>query len=306
MSNHGYLYRKTTLILLSLFLTLQSFADGGLNTYYKVGVYQGTMAEAIELAKAALTTADTPFEILGEYQPSKSDAMAVIAFTRSDLVNISLQIPDMGILGNILRVGLRETSKGEIEVSLLNPEYLFYAFFRERAEDFANELSAISIDVRMALFNMGQEFRPFGGYATDQELKSFRFTADMPSFDEPVLLREFNSFDEALSTIDRNLQSRKGGSLMVFKESYPAQKVAIFGVAMHDARMGEAHFLPALGEENLACLPYELILQDNKAYILHGRYRLPLFWTNVSIRTHQKLYKTPRDIEETMRGLTQP
>jgi hypothetical protein len=306
MSNHLLILRGTLVLLMWMSVGMRSFADGGLNTYYKVGTYDGTMNEAAEMVKAALTTGDAPFEILGDYEPAKLGEMRVIVFTRGDLVEICSRWADMSLMASVLRIGLYQTGAGKVEVSLLNPDYVFYAFLRERYAEVATDLASISIDVRVALFGIGQEFRPFGGSATERELMSYQFTVSMPGFNEPVVLGRFGSFAEAVERIGANLRSRRGNSLQVFQQVLPDKQVAVFGVALHDARWGEAYFLPLLGPENLANMPYEIVVVGTEVRMLHGRYRLPLFWSGVSIRQHQRLYKTPRDIEEALRGLTLP
>ncbi len=87
---------------------------------------------------------------------------------------------------------------------------------------------------------------------------------------------------------------------MVFKDS----KIALFGIGLHDIRKGEANFLGKLGKSHLAALPYELVLINNTATILHGKYRFPLYWSDLSMLEYRKIYKTPRDIVETMKAIT--
>lgn len=295
---------KLSLLLTLVLFAFVSFADGGLNTYYKVGDYKGSVSDAAKSVKAALTTSDNPFEIIGEYSPARDSKMQVITFTRKDLVDICLQVPDKGILASILKVGIIETAPGTVEISLLNPDYIFYAFLRDAVDKHATELSGISMDVRIALINVGRMFFPFGGGANEMELKHFKFTTKMPGFDDAIVVGKFSSFDAAVEKLSLSLRARKNTTIQVYKQVYKSQQVAIFGVGMFDQRMGENTILAKLPKTHLAAFPYEVIIQGNTAYILPARYRLPLFWSNRTIRDHQRLYKTPRHIEETMKSLT--
>lgn len=276
---------------------------GGLNAFYRVGTYQGTVADAGKAVSAALASGEVPFQILGSYNPGKDPKLMVIAFTRPDLQEICLKV-DQGILASVMRIGLRETAVGQVEISLINPDFLFYAYLREAYEEYQIDLSPISMDIRMALIEMGQQFMPFGGSATEMELQRFRFTPSAPGFNEPVEIHTFASFEQAVATIEGNLRQRKGGAVQVFKQVHSQQQVAIYGIGLGDERTGDNFILSKLGNENVAALPYELVVMGKRAFILHAKYRLPLFWLDVSVRGHQQLYRTPRDIEELMKQLS--
>ena len=62
--------------------------------------------------------------------------------------------------------------------------------------------------------------------------------------------------------------------------------------------------MPIIGEDHLAALPYEIILSDNKATMLHGRFRIALHWPSLTMGTFTKIIGTPGDIETTMKSLT--
>lgn len=303
MNNHKPFLTRIVFLLILTLASSTAFADGGLNAYYKVGEFSGSIRDAETAVKTALGTPEKPFKVIGSYSPAKDNKLVVIAFTRQDLIDICLKVPERGILASVMKIGLREIAPGKVEVSLLNPDYMFYAFLRESFEKYQIELSPISMDVRIALINVGHQFMPFGGAAQVMELQRFRFYPSWPGFDETVVVHEFASFDDAIAKLEGNLKQRKNGAMKVFGQIFRDKKVAMYGVGLTDRRMGELAFLPKLGNENLAALPYEIIVEGNKAIILHARYRLPLFWVDKSLRTHQRLYKTPRDIEEVMKGL---
>ena len=125
----------------------------------------------------------------------------------------------------------------------------------------------------------------------------------MPYFTDPEELKDFTSFEEGLQTIEDNLKAKKGNTLQVYKIVYPIQKVAVFGVGLLNTEDGESHFLPKIGEGHIAALPYEIILQDKTATILHGKYRIALFWPDLTMGTFMKIMSTPGDIEDTMEAL---
>lgn len=125
----------------------------------------------------------------------------------------------------------------------------------------------------------------------------------MPYFTDPVTLNEFGSFEEGLKTIEDNLKAHKEGSVKVYKIVYKSQKVAVFGVGLKNKTDGEAYFLPIIGESHIAAMPYEIILQGNKATMLHGKYRIALSWPELTMGTFMKIMSTPGDIEKMLEGV---
>jgi hypothetical protein len=125
----------------------------------------------------------------------------------------------------------------------------------------------------------------------------------MPYFTDPVTLNEFSSFEEGLRVIEANLKAEKGETLQVYKILYTDEKVAVFGVGLRSKEDGEAYFLPIIGEDHIAAMPYEIILQGKTATMLHGKYRIALSWPDLTMGTFMKIMSTPGDIEDTLEGL---
>jgi hypothetical protein len=127
----------------------------------------------------------------------------------------------------------------------------------------------------------------------------------MPDFDDPEELATFDSFEEGLRIIRDNLNNGKGHTHKVYELVFPDKKIAVFGVGLWDEETGESHFLPIVGEGHIANLPYEIILQGKEATMLAGKYRIALFWPELSMSTFMKIKSTPGDIEDIMEGLTE-
>lgn len=297
-----YLMYLSQIIIILLIYSRVS-ADGGLTSYYKVGTIKGTITEIS--AKVEQSLESNKFKLLGSYNPGKDQSMKVIAFTRQDLIDITLQIKDRGALACVLRVGLITKTPDSVEVSLLNPEYLFYGYLRDEIDKYEKELNVIAMDVRITMSEIGRDFTPFGGASwTESELKEFKYMPRYPGFDEPVILHNFNSFEEGVSTIQRNLKARKGETIKVYELVFKSRKVAVFGVGLSDKNKGEANFLEILGKANLSALPYEIILIGKQATMLHGRFRFPFYWSHLSMADLKRIYKIPKDIEYVLQGLT--
>ena len=90
---------------------------------------------------------------------------------------------------------------------------------------------------------------------------------------------------------------------MVYKLVYQTEEVAVLGVGLESLEDGEVTFLPKIGEAHVAALPYEIILQGTEVTMLHGKYRIALFWPELTMGTFMKIMSTPGDIEDTLEAL---
>lgn len=293
---------KHFLLIASLWVLTISLTAQEIPAYYKITTLKGSMQEAKTQVVNALKAKN--FKIFGSYSPAGNPAYKVICFTRNDIYAITLIGKDQRILASMLKVGLLKTSSG-IEVSLLNPEYIFNAYLRDHITAYESKLNAITADVKSALKTVGTEFKPFGGSMTKKELRKYHYMLGMPYFDDPVELNTFSSFEEGARIIEKNLAAKKGNTLKVYRLRFDKSKLAVYGVGLLDKEKGEAYFLPKIGSSHIAALPYEIVLIGNKALMLHGKYRLALHWPELSMGQFMKISSTPGDIEDMMEALTQ-
>lgn len=271
------------------------------HAFYKATV-EANIADTAQKVKDALETAG--FAVIGEYSPEDKPSLKVIVFTGQALQDELARVKDRGLLAAALKVGLMETG-GKTAVSLVNPAYLFRAYLMKEFK--AHEAPLMKIDdlVKQALqVAVKQDLAPFGGALNAKELEHYHYMIGMEYFDDPVTLKSFGSFEEGVEKIRKNLAGKKGGANPVYEIVSQPAKTAVFGVALGNKETGEAHFLPIIGEGHLAALPYEIILVDKKATMLHGRYRIALHWPLLTMGTFGKIMSTPGDIEETMKELT--
>tara|TARA_R110001583_G_scaffold109032_1_gene257691 strand:+ start:4001 stop:4888 length:888 start_codon:yes stop_codon:yes gene_type:complete len=290
------------LILSSLaiiFIGISSIAQD-LSPYIKVVESSETMDAISEKVVNALK--DNSFTILGAYNPSNKSTLKVIAFTRTDLKNTVVKVTDRGALAAIFKIGLVQNN-GKVTVSYTNPEYILRAYLDKNYNTFISTFKKFSADLKSSLSAIGNEFTPFGGTVSADKLGKYHYKMMMPYFSDPVTLNEFSSFEEGLKIITDNLKVKKGKTTQVYQLLYANEKIAIFGVGLQDIEDGEAYFLPKIGEAHVAALPYEIILQDKKATMLHGKYRLALHWPELTMGTFMKIMSTPGDIENTLEDL---
>jgi hypothetical protein len=287
-------------IILSLIL-IMGYAQEEHAPYYKVADLDGTIGSHVDKVMEALKAAD--FEIIGQYNPAKNDKLFVIAYTRTDLQKLSLEFKDRGVLAATLKIGFVEKD-GKTSISMLNPLYMFYAYLLEHANSYEKDFLKISSDAVNAMKSVGEEMTPFGGMESKKNLKKYRYKIMMPYFTSPVELNEFASFEEGLKIIRANLEKQKGGTLKVYEQVFEDEKIAVFGVGLLDPEDGEQNFLPKIGEENIAAMPYDIILQGNEATMLHGKFRIALHWPELTMGTFMKIMSTPGNIKDFMEELT--
>ncbi|OQX76944.1 MAG: hypothetical protein B6D61_07980 [Bacteroidetes bacterium 4484_249] len=293
-----------SLLFIAIFIASSATikAEGELSSYFKVGTLNVSMDDAIASVKEALAT--KKFEVIGEYHPAEKPGLYVVAYTRDDLQQTTLQVKDRGALASVLKIGFVEKD-GKIVVSMLNPMYLFYAYLMDDADNYQSKLKSITDDAKAAMSNVGTDFTPFGGGEEADDLKDYHYMMMMPYFTDPEELNEFDSFEEGLSVIRKNLAAKKGNTLNVYELVFENEKVAIFGVGLYDEEEGEAHFLPIIGEDHVAAMPYEIILQGKEATMLHGKYRFALHWPELTMGQFMKISSTPGDVEDFLEALTE-
>ncbi|KZK74534.1 MAG: hypothetical protein A3K90_05170 [Pelodictyon luteolum] len=270
--------------------------------YIKVGDVSKNMETVAAELKAALESRG--FEILGSYSPENNSNLRVIAYTRTDLKNAAVKVADRGAMAAVLKVGLVKKNHA-VTVSYLNPPYLFNAYLRKETPKHQKVLGTVTADVKAAMGALGNEFTGFGGGMRAEKLWKYRYKIIMPDFGDPEKLNTYSSFEKGLETIDRHLKKNNVHAKEVYRLVFPAKKIAVIGVGLHDPKDGEAKFLPKIGEENIAAMPYEIILEGNTVTMLPGKYRLALSWPELSMGTFMKIVSTPGNIKDMMKAITE-
>ena len=289
-------------ILSAMALILVNFNTAGqdLSPYIKVGESTKSIKEVTK--EVIQTLKDNSFIVLGAYNPSNKSSLTVVAFTRTDLKNTVVKVKDRGALAATMKVGLVQKN-GKVIISYTNPDYILRAYLPINYNTYKSVFEKFSADLKATFAPLGKEFIPFGGTVKADKLAKYHYKIMMPYFTDPVELKEFKSFEEGLETITKNLEAKKGNAVKVYRIVYKNEKVAVFGVGLLNKEEGEPHFLPKIGEDHVAALPYEIILQGNQATMLHGKYRIALHWPDLTMGTFMKIMSTPGDIEDALESL---
>ena len=285
--------------ILSALLMLITFSVSAekIPAYFKSNVELGDLNSAIKEVKAKISTAD--FKVIGEYSPAGNSKHKVIIFTSDNLKKFSTKFKDRGALGAMLRIGLIEKN-GKTTISIANPIYMFNAYWGKSAS--TNQKLTMKTLSNKALTILGNDLSPFGGEMSEEDLAKYHYKMMMPYFDDPIELAKYSSFAEGTSKIEANLKSGKGNTKLVYKLTFPGKDIVVYGVALNGAD-GEKGFLSKIGEDHIAAMPYEIILQGKEATMLHGKYRLALYWPKLSMGQFMEIMSTPGNIEDALEAV---
>ena len=292
--------KRLILSIIPVFLVHFFAFSQDLSPYVKVGESSNPINKVSE--NIVKTLKDNSFTVLGTYNPSEKSTLKVIAFTRNDLKSTVARVADRGALAASMKIGLVEKD-GKVVISYTNPDYLLRAYLAKNYNTFKGVFVKFSTDLKNTLSSLGNDFTPFGGKVEADKLGKYHYKIMMPYFTDPAELKEFSTFQEGVDVITENLKANKGSAKEVYRLIYEKEQVAVFGVGLESSEDGESYFLPKIGEDHVAALPYEIILQGKEATMLHGKYRIALHWPELTMGTFMKIMSTPGDIEDTLEGL---
>lgn len=289
---------------LLLAFTISGATSFAISPYYNFGGINTTTSRALE--EVSNTLISNEFEILGTYHPEGNPKLNVIAFTSDELKKITFSVNNRGALASVLKVSIIE-NEGTPNLILLNPEYIFWAYLGDQMEktSISMPLNKINDHLIIALKSITKSFDKTGEDIDKYDLKTYHYMIGMERFSDPVTLNTFVSFDEGVRTIESNLTKGTGDFKLVYKSTVPGKETAVYGIGLLNKEIGEPHFLPIIGEEHAAELPYEIILERNKVTMLHGRYRIALHSPELTMMTFSKIMSTPGDIENQLKVLTE-
>jgi hypothetical protein len=269
-------FKRVLLSALFLLATVSAQAsDAILKPFVLASKGAGTVAEKAEQTKSSLTGAG--FTVVGNYSPY---ADAQILIVTSDELKKNAAASEHGGYGAIQRVAVTKV-KDEVQVSYTNPVYMA-AVYRMK-----NDLSGTSTALASALGRV-EEFGAKG--MTAAQARKYHYMVGMEYFDEPSLLAEYPSHEEAVKAVDAKLASNKNGITKVYRVDVPGKKESVFGAAMKgsgDAKAMDDRFIMSEIDfrdlKSTAHLPYEVLVSGNKVYALYARFRIAINYPDLSM-----------------------
>ena len=291
------------IIIVALFFAGWAHAAKGLQPYLLLDETRGNSGEILTKLKGGLE--GEGFVVLGSYEPAEDPRRKVLTFTHPKLLEVLSGLRETAGYFSVWRMALTVSETGT-EISLQNPEYWGNAYLQDEypiAESTFKELLSRLLDA----FSSGSSNIAFGSSQefSAEDLREYHYMFSMPYFEDQVELGEFESHDQALETIEKNLRN-SDNCIKVFRQTIGNRETVLYGIGLK-GDTGEGHFLPIIDiaeHKHTAFLPYELLVKGNKVYMLHGRFRIAVSFPDLTMMTFGKIMSTPGDIEALMASLT--
>jgi len=256
----------------------------------------GTMAEKTALVKSAL--AAEGFTLAGEYMPYPE---AIVIVATNDELKSNAAKSKHGGFGAAVRVSVTMV-KDEVQVAYTNPVYMANVYRMQ------GDLTGVAARLAAALGNK-ESFGAKGLKA--KKLRSYHYMFGMEYFDEPSVLAEYGSFEEAAAAVESGLSAGRGGVTKVYRIDVPEKKEAVFGVAMKGAKeadkyMDDKFIMSEIDFKELratAHLPYEILVAGNKVYALYARFRIASSFPDLSMmgsNSFMNIMKSPEAIRKAL------
>lgn len=297
MMNKLLLNKFLLLALLLLGIGNAMADDVKLKPFVLASTGTGTIAEKAGQAKTALVAGG--FTIVGDYSPY---AGAEILIVTSDALKKNAAESEHGGFGAIQRVAITKV-KDEIQVSYTNPVYMANVY---RMKD---DLSGVAAQLASALGKV-EEFGSAQGMTAGQARK-YHYMFGMEYFNEPSLLAEYPSYEEAVRSVDAKLSANNNGVTKVYRVDIPGKQETVFGVAMKapteaDKYMDDRFIMSEIDFHDVrstAHLPYEVLVAGSRVYALYARFRIAINFPDLSMmgsHSFMNIMKTPNAIRDVL------
>ena len=261
-------------IIAGLLLVSISLLAKDVSTYL-TGEFQSTDA-----VKSALSS--NGFKIVGEYDAMGDANYHVVAYTCPGLSKLaSKETRGFAAVQKVL------IDKKDKTIVATNPEYFMEAFLQ------GDNDTKISAKVASKLTTALGELKGGELKLEDDDIEGYHFMMGMPYYEDMIEIAEGK---DLASKLEKNAKGN-----IVYKLTVGDAK--LYGVAM-PTENGEKSYVNAIeAQKHLAFLPYMVLIEDNKAKILHGKFYLAVSNPNLSMGDFMGISSTPDDIEDYMTNL---
>jgi len=262
-------------------------ADELLKPFVLASKGPGNLTDKTEATKSALTTGG--FNVVGSYSPYPTSNILIV--TNDELITNAGE-SNLGGFGAAQRVALTKV-KEEIQISYTNPEYMA-AMYRMKGD-----LKSVAEKMKVVL----GKIETFGAKGmTASEAKKYHYMFSMPYFDEPYVLAEYPTHEEAIVAVETGLAAGNDGVTRIYRidiskkpevvfgvamagkrgitkidDSATAEKIEQFGPVMKGADEADQHIMSEIdfGEmKSTAHLPYEILVSGKQVLALHAKFRI--------------------------------
>jgi hypothetical protein len=287
--------KRVLLSALFLFVGAAQADDVKLKPFVLASKGAGTVADKTAQVKTALTTAG--FTVVGEYSPYPGASIVIVT---NDELKKNAAASESGGYGAVQRVSVTEAGK-EVQVSYTNPVYMSHVYRMD------GDLSGVSAALEKALGRV-EEFGAQG--MTAKKARKYHYTIGMEYFDEPSVLAEYGSYEEAVKAVDAKLANNTSGVSKVYRVDIPGKQETVFGVGLKgsgDSKAMDDQFIMSEIDfrdvKSSAHLPYEVLVSGNKVYALYARFRIAINFPDLSMmgkNSFMNIMKAPEAIRKAL------
>ncbi len=259
------------LVLGALVLSVSLFAKDV--SSYLNGSYQST-----DKVKSALSA--NGLKVIGEYDAMGDAKHHVVVYTCPGLKKLASK-PTRGF-ASVQKVMIDAEKKNLV---MTNPEYFMEAFLQD--DNDAKIAAKVSSKLSAAFGTLK------GGASTleDDDIAGFHFMMGMPYYDDMIEVAEGKGL---AAKLEKNAKGK-----IVFTQK--VGKATVYGIAM--PKIEKTYVKTINAEAHAAFLPYMVMIEGDKAMILHGKYYLAISNPTLSMGDFMGISSTPDDIEDYITAL---
>jgi hypothetical protein len=261
--------------------SLKPFILGKTPTSFKNPLMDpASMKDMVEYTKAQLT--EQGFTIVGSYSPYPN--ATVICASHPELSAAAAKAPNGGF-GAAQRVAVTEVN-GQLQIAYMNPAYMGTAYGLGKLESVSGKLAKA----------LGHEME-FGSRKGIKEDKlgpgKYHYKMLMPYFNDIDVLNTYADYETGVKTVEANLEAGKGGTVKVYRIDVPGKDVSVFGIGILQGdgpdsgdKDTDKEIMDIIDYQEIRStpyLPYELMVQGNRAIALRGRYRIAVHFPDTSM-----------------------
>jgi hypothetical protein len=257
---------KKVFVLLSCCLSFSAFAVPA----YLTGKYLESDV-VIEKLKAQ------GFEVLGVGVNNSDPAHKVISVTNKKLRSLAKK---RAFAGNVNVF----VNSSEEKITVSNPNYFQRAYFQKNLTQ--KDASALEF-VRNQLMEALSLEKQNVDVVDSEELEEYQYAFAMEYYNDQVTVAEGQT-QTLLANIKKNAEDRLVFVMEVKKGTY------LVGVDLR-----ASSFIDVIESTNKAAfLPYTVVIENNSAKMMHGRFYIALSNPKLRMWTFRKIMSTPGDIED--------
>jgi hypothetical protein len=170
-----------------------------------------------------------------------------------------------------------------------------YAYQMKDVSEIDNELKAV--------FGEGVAFGSKKGLSK-RALNGYQYMMMMPEFEDHDKLGSFNSHQEAIDQVNKNLSSGDFQLTKVFEVAIPGKEEVLIGVGIDGGDGADRFILETIDVANnrhSAYAPYAILISGSKVYSQAGKFRIALAFPDLGMGQFMEISDAPDGIVDSLK-----